>query len=430
MTAKAALLLALLCAAAGGARAGTDVYIKLAGSGAPAISLALPPFIAEDPIRVQDTVSARKVQEIVRGDLLFSRYFKVLEGGQTYTGSNIPAVLSDSKTRGAASVLLVRVASAQSRLTIAAKVLDAGTGDAVFERYYRQDEAYLRSAAHTLSDDVVKALTGKNGIAHSEIAFANDQTGRKEIYLADYDGANVRPLTKDGSIDLLPRISPDRKVVVYTTYKEGNPDLFAFDLAQGKSRPLSQEQGLNIAGGFSPDGKELLMTLSRQKSPNLFVRDMSKGTVTQLTQHFGADSSPTFSPDAGQVAFVSDRSGNPEIYLLDMTTQRVKRLTPLNWCDSPSWSPTGEWIAFSGRANVKDRLDIYLVDVTGNTIRQLTRGEGSNENPSWSPDGRFLVFTSTRGGKKPELYIMDADGSAQHRLVELPAGSFTPNWSN
>jgi TolB protein len=171
------------------------------------------------------------------------------------------------------------------------------------------------------------------------------------------------------------------------------------------------------------------MTLSRQRSPNLYVRSMTDGSVTQLTQHFGADSSPTFSPDAGQVAFVSDRSGNPQIYVLDMTTQRAKRLTNLNWCDSPSWSPTGEWIAFAGRANVKDKLDIYLVDVTGSQIRQLTSQAGSNENPSWSPDGRFLVFTSTRNGKKPELFVMDNDGSAPHRLAELPGGSYTPNWS-
>ena len=63
---------------------------------------------------------------------------------------------------------------------------------------------------------------------------------------------------------------------------------------------------------------------------------------------------------------------------------------------SPAWSPTGEWIAFSGRAHRQDKLDIFLVDVTGNQVRQLTHGEGSNENPVWSPDGRFLAFISTR----------------------------------
>jgi len=421
----------LLLAASVPAQAQTQVYIKLAGQGgAPTIALGLPPFIAEDPAHGQDALTARQLEEVVRGDLMLSRYFNVIENGPHFDGANGPAILPDWKKLGAASLLTAKVSSSDSKLTISAKLLDANSGDAVFERYYRQDALYLRSAAHTLSNDVIKALTGKNGIALTQIAFANDHSGHKEIFLVDYDGDNPRQLTRENSIDLLPRFSPDRKFVAYTTYKDGNPDLFMLDLGHGTSRPLSQEQGLNIAGGFSPDGSQLLMTLSRQRSPNLYVRSMADGNITQLTQHFGADSSPTFSPDAGQVAFVSDRAGNPQIYIMDMTTQRVKRLTSLNWCDSPSWSPTGEWIAFAGRVNVKDKLDIYLVDVTGNQIRQLTHGEGNSEDPSWSPDGRFLVFSSTRNGKKPELFIMDADGSAPHRLADIPGGSFTPNWSD
>jgi TolB protein len=70
-----------------------------------------------------------------------------------------------------------------------------------------------------------------------------------------------------------------------------------------------------------------------------------------------------------------------------------------------------------------------LVDITGNQIRQLTQTEGANENPTWSPDGRFLAFTSTRN-KKSELFVMDADGSAPHRLADIPGSTFTPHWSN
>ncbi len=425
-----ALALALLLSAAP-ARAETDVYIKLAGQGGAAVlPLGLPPFIAQDPAKTADALLAKQAQDLVRADLMLSRYFNIMEDGPHFDGANVAAIAPDWKKRGAAWILLVQVSAPEKKLSISAKLYDVNSGETIFERYYRQDADFLRAASHRLSDDLVKALTGKNGIAHTEIAFANDQNGHKEIFMADYDGANVRQLTHDASIDLLPRFSPDRKLLAFTTYKENNPDLFMLDLEHGKRLPVSQEQGLNIAGGFSPDGTQLLMTLSRERSPNLYVRNMTDGSVTQLTQHFGADSSPTFSPDAGQVAFVSDRSGNPQIYMLDMTTQRAKRLTNLNWCDSPSWSPTGEWIAFAGRVNVKDHLDIYLVDVTGNQIRQLTRLAGSNENPSWSPDGRFLVFTSTRDNKKPELFIMDNDGSAPHRLVELPGGSYTPNWSD
>ena len=170
------------------------------------------------------------------------------------------------------------------------------------------------------------------------------------------------------------------------------------------------------------------MTLSRGKSPNLFLKEVAGGPAERLTSHFGADSTPTFSPDARQAAFVSDRSGNPQIHILDIPTKKITRLTHLNWCDAPAWSPTGEWIAFSGRAHNKDKMDIFLVDITGGQVRQLTRGEGSNEDPAWSPDGRFLTFSSTRG-KRSQIWVMDSDGSAPRLMADVPGSSVTPHWS-
>lgn len=409
-------LAALLGLAAAPSRAATEVSIKVGGSGADnRLSVGLSPFAAADAAKTDEALLAKQLHDVVRDDLLLSRYFNLIEDG-------------DAKSKGAAYALSAKVGHNAGQLEAAVQLKDLNSGDTVLDRYYRQDAKWLRSLAHRVSDDAVKQLTGKNGIARSQIAFSNAQSGHKEIYVMDYDGFNARALTHHGSISILPRFSPDRKKVAYTTYKEGNPDLFVLDLEKGEDRAVSRDQGLNIAGGFSPDGTELLMTLSRQKSPNLYLKSFADGSVTQLTQHFGADSSPTFSPDSQQVAFVSDRSGNPQIYVLDLTTRRAKRLTSLNWCDSPSWSPTGEWIAFAGRAHRDDKLDIYLVDVTGGQIRQLTHGEGANENPAWSPDGRFLAFSTTRG-KRPEIFVMDADGSAPHRVAEIPGASATPDWS-
>jgi len=420
------LALGLACPAL----AATDVHIRLSGqSQAPLqLALGLPPFVAGTPTRPEEALLARELREVARADLLFSRYFRLLEEGPHFHGGNLREILPEWKARGGGWLLAAKASQEGSRISLAASLLNLSSSEAVFERTYRQEAAHARQLAHRLSDDIVLALTGRRGVAQTRIAFANDQSGRKEICLMDYDGADLRVLTRDRSISLLPRFSPDRRLLAFTGYRDGNPDLFLLDLEKGTRRLLSGMQGLNVAGGFSPDGTQILMTLSRGGSPNLYAKSLSDGSLTRLTQHFGADSSPTFSPDGSQVAFVSDRSGNPQIHLLDLDTLRARRLTDLNWCDSPSWSPTGEWIAAACRMHPKDKMDIFLVDVTGNVIRQLTRGEGSNENPSWSPDGRFLVFASTRGGR-PELYLMDADGSAPHRLAELPGGSYTPSWS-
>ncbi|MEK7389388.1 MAG: Tol-Pal system beta propeller repeat protein TolB [Elusimicrobiota bacterium] len=413
---RACLLLVLL---AGPLAAQTEVRLALSGqAAAPSPGLALPPFEAENPTAGADALLAKSLRDIVRQDLMLSRRFEIKD-----------EEVAASPAFGATWRLTAKMAKIMDKISVRLRLANAEGGhETVFERFYRQDAVWMRALAHRIADDVVKAATGRDGIARTRIAFINNRTGRKEIWVMDYDGENVKRLTSDNSISLLPRFSPDGRRLAYTSYKAGNPDLMLLDLESGKSKVFSGEQGLNIAGGFSPDGSKLLMTLSRGKNPNLFIKDLNGGPAERLTSHFGADSTPTFSPDARQIAFVSDRSGNPQIHVLNIPNKQIRRLTNLNWCDAPAWSPTGEWIAFAGRAHNKDKMDIFIVDITGGQIRQLTHGQGSNEDPAWSPDGRFLAFSSTRSGRS-QIWVMDGDGSAPRLMADVPGASSTPHWS-
>jgi len=408
------------------ASAETDIYIGVASSGREQAKfiIGMPEFAGERENKPEDEEFGKTMKELIRADLMFSRYFNILEEG--------PSIAPDSpdawKSLGAQHLITAKTTNLGKMWTFSVKVYDLAKGDTVIEKYYRGETATAARAAHIFSDELIWRLTGKQGIAHTRIAYSNDSTGKKEIYSVDYDGKNMTKLTGDKSIALLPRWSSDGTKIYYTTYRYGNPDMFEIDLRQGKIRPFTTFQGLNLAGGISPDGTKMAMTLSRGKEPNIYILDMATKKADQLTNHIGADSSATYSPDGKKVAFVSDRSGNPQIHVIEPDSGKIQRLTRLNWCDSPSWSPSGEWIVFAGRENAADPMDIYLVDITGNQLRKLTAVAGSNEDPSWSPDGRYIAFTSTRDGKR-QLYVMDADGSAPHLLVEMPGKSYTPAWS-
>jgi TolB protein len=378
----------------------------------------------------ESALVTRNIWDVVRSDLLLSRYFNLIENGPVFDGSNSKDIAKGWKKLGSTFLVEAQVSQSLDIIQVTLRLIDLNSGAAILGHFYKSPGILWRDTAHQMSDEIVRTLTGKPGIAHTKIAFSNDQTGHKEIYLIDYDGEGLRQLTHDRSIDILPRFTPDGSKIVYTSYKNGNPDLFILDVAPGSiPTPFSTYQGLNIAGGFSPDGRKILMTLSRGQNPNLYVKNISTGRVTRLTNDRGADSSPTFSPDGGQAAFVSDKAGNPEIYILDLLTGRTKRLTRLNWCDSPVWSPTGQWIAFAGRVAPTDHLDILLTDITGTDERNITHSNGSSENPSWSPDGRFIAFSHTGKSGRARLYVMDADGSAPHSLAAIAGASATPSWS-
>ncbi|MFH1619688.1 MAG: hypothetical protein ABIG11_07255 [bacterium] len=426
------MALALTFLPPAGLFASTDIYIGVASAGKDGgrSLMGMPLFFPERPGSAQDAVLAANIRDTVRSDLMFSRYFEVTETGPAVQpGKPGKDALEAWKALGAQHLLTGKAADLGKAWTISAKVHDLNRGEALVEKYYKGQASGSRRAAHMLADEIVWRLTGKPGIAHTRVAFANDSSGKKEIYTVDYDGQGLTRVTRDSSIALLPRWSPDGMRIYYTTYRHGNPDMFEIDFRLGKIKPFTTFQGLNIAGGVSPDGRSMVMTLSRGKDPNIHLLNMETGEIKKITSHFGVDTSATYSPDGRQIAFVSDRSGNPQVHVMDMESGSTRRLTRLNWCDSPSWSPSGEWIVFAGRENPRDRLDIYLVDITGNQIRRITRDAGSNEDPSWSPDGRFIAFTSTRGGKKRQLYVMDADGSAPHLIADMPGNCYTPSWS-
>jgi TolB protein len=406
----------------------TDVYIGVDSSkdSRPQWSVGLDAFKAKDAKSREDAELARSLRKVVRADLLFSRYFDLVEERPNADAAD---ARRHWKSRGATYLLEAEASRAGDAARVKVVVTDLEANAALISRHYRREAGNWRALAHRISDDVVRQLTGRRGIASTKIAFVGDRSGDKEIFIMDYDGQGARSLTRNRSINLFPRWRPDGKAFAFTSYKDGNPDLFLYDLERGKITPISDRQGLNLPGGFSQDGSKLAATVSRGSNPNIFVIDVKTREADPVTSHRGVDSSPTFSPDGEQIAFVSDRAGNPQVHTVELATGRTRRLTRLNWCDSPSWSPTGEWIAFAGRAHRKDPIDIFIVDNTGTRTIQLTHGEGFNESPSWSPDGRFLVFTSTREGRR-KVFRMDADGSAPHALGDIPGNAFAPNWSS
>ncbi len=403
----------------------TDVYIGITSVGDKHLpAIGMPAFVAD----AQSQEAAQLVHDVLRADLLFARYFDVLEDGPDFNAQKLSQTLTAWAKAKASYLLAGEVSYAEPYYTIKIYVYDLSTRKAIFPKAFKGTQSSLRRLAHIAADQITNALTGKRGIADTKIAFANNSTQHKEIYMVDYDGENMQKLTNDNSIALLPRWSKDGRIY-YTTYKYRNPDIFAIDLKAGKIAPVIIRGGLSLIGGVSPDGKALVFTSTGGSNPSIYIYDLDTHTKQRITNKASVDGSPSYSPDGKYITFVSNRAGNPQIYVMELATGQTRALTKnFNWSDSPQWSPTGEWIVFSGRESPYHPMDIFLVDLTGTQLRRLTTDAGSNEDPTWSPDGRFIAFTTTRNGSR-QLYLMDMDGSAPHLLADLPGDSFTPHWS-
>src|SRR3974390_3024447 len=104
--------------------------------------------------------------------------------------------------------------SGSSSGNVMGRVVDRFGKKTLFSRSY--NGSTLRGQAHAFSDDIVFAITGKKGIAQTQIAFkVQASNGNGEIYVADFDGHNAKPVTQDGVIVSAPAWVPGRRALYY-----------------------------------------------------------------------------------------------------------------------------------------------------------------------------------------------------------------------
>ncbi|MGZ8385239.1 MAG: Tol-Pal system beta propeller repeat protein TolB [Nitrospira sp.] len=308
-------------------------------------------------------------------------------------------------------------------------VYDAGNNEVVGGKRYVGSTSVARLMAHRFADELVFRYTGEPGIARTKIAYVSELGTARELFVMDYDGYDPRQLTADGFLNLMPRWSPDRRFLVFTTYRNRNTqDIDMIELATGKRWTLVAQGGLNITPVFSPDGNSLAYSSSHEGNAELYRLDTKTKAVQRLTTHAAGDLSPSWSPSGRELVFTSDRSGGPQIFLMSADGSNVRRLTfEGDYNAAPAWSPRGNWIAYVCRTPKKE-YKLCVITPDGQKRLQLTTGLGVDDSPSWSPDGRHLVFSSTVEGKS-QIYMIDADGKDLERITFTGTHNSAPSWS-
>ncbi|MDP2865855.1 MAG: hypothetical protein Q8O90_06405, partial [Elusimicrobiota bacterium] len=171
------VLAAAMFALAPRAIAGTEVYIGVSpGIEAKKTGVALAQFHPSRPQTPEDLVLAEALRGIIRADLMYSRYFDIKEDPLA------PANLDTGKEslaywKALAGHLITgRAQDSGAVWTFTARLYDLSTGKVVMEKFYQGEKRAMRRAAHLFADDVVLRITGRKGVAHSKLAFANNAT--------------------------------------------------------------------------------------------------------------------------------------------------------------------------------------------------------------------------------------------------------------
>jgi len=331
------------------------------------------------------------VTKTLQNDLTLSGYF-ILSGNAAYTA------------RGTAS-----------GGNLQGQVVDRSGGTVLSKNY----SGGARENAHRFADDIIETLTGNKGFATSKIAFIATRSGKKEVYLVDYDGSNTRQMTHDGVISVHPSISPDGRSIAYTGYQSGYPDVYVIELASGARSKIVNFPGTNSGAAFSSDGNRIALSVSKDGNPELYTVSVGGGGARRLTHTRGVESGPSWSPSGDEIVYSFDDGRGPQLYRISAGGGNGQPIaTGHGYCTEPNWSPDGKKIAFNVRGG--GGFDVAIVDLGGGGSRVVCAGE----NPVWGADSRHIIFTE--GGA---LYMLDTVNAHRSKILDGLGKITEPSWS-
>lgn len=203
-------------------------------------------------------------------------------------------------------------------------------------------------------------------------------------------------------------------------------DIYVADADGGNLELLIGGPGYDAEATVSPDGRFVIFTSTRSGDLELWRYELATGEILQLTDELGYDGGAFFSPDSQQIVWRADRPTGERaevyqellrdglvepselnLYVADIDGSNVRQVTDLpgaNW--APFFHPDGDRILFStNHHSLEDggrMFDIFMIDLNDGSLQQITHSGTFDAFPMFSPDGSKLVFASNRNGSRTE----------------------------
>lgn len=401
------------------------------------------PFMKKTPVAVTDFKAftghateirdGRMAKQILTDALNFTGYLKTMNpvaflSNPAVTGIQLGQInFRDWTGIGAELLITGGIKEQGGQVKLELRLIDTFNKKMLTGTVYTGPQSTIRTMIHKFCSEISLALTGKPGVFNTKIAFISTVNKNKEIFVCDFDGKNIKQVTNYKSITLSPSWSHDGQWLSYVSYKRGRPEIFIKNLDENRGA-IVNFKGMNITPVWMPDQLQLAGTLSFSGDQEIYLLTIKGEIIKRVTNSWGIDVSPSFSPDGKKIAFTSKRAGTPQIYIKEINSGKVQRLTfkGLN-NTSPAWSPDGKKVAYVGIED--NKINIFVIDIESGMPVQMTMNQGDNEDPSWSPDGSMITFTSTRGGGEPRIFVMNASGTDQRRLLQIRGRQSQPDWS-
>lgn len=251
--------------------------------------------------------------------------------------------------------------------------------------------------------------------------------------------------SRNSSYDLvttntLPAFDPSGTRLIATA---DNNTLVQIETGRNVARTVFRQEGkLAQSADWSPQGDAILFGLgqyfrNRAQGAQVAMIKPDGSGLREITSGGNNNGFPSYAPDGKRFVY---RTFGPEgqgLRVMNLEDRHVTKLTE-DYDNFPRWSPRGDLIMFVRR--LQDSFVIFTITPDGKRLKRLTDPGSDDSHGTWSPDGEWIAFSSARMGFKDEalntdspqpygeIFVMRYDGTRVQQLTDNQWEEGTPAW--
>ena len=298
----------------------------------------------------------------------------------------------------------------------------------------------------------------------SKMVFASNREGVMQIYVMNADGSNVVRLTNSGANDDFPRWSPNGAKILFQSDRDhldtGYMDVYVMNADGTGVTRLTTDASDDSFASWSPDGSRIVFqNIGNGVDYQVWAMNADGSSPINLTNSSSSDGEPSWSPDGTKIAFASDRdhAGFDSVYVMNSNGSNQHRITfSGDTVDDtqPVWSRDGSRIVFVStrdtttetwqetdddgnyitKSKVHINKEVYVMNADGSAQTRLTNDLANDDCPAWSPDGSKIVFRSDRErdccDPSAQVWTMNTDGSGLTNISSSGNGDYSASWTS
>ena len=179
---------------------------------------------------------------------------------------------------------------------------------------------------------------------------------------------------------------------------------------------------------FSATGSLVYVPGGVQATQSRLVWVSRNGAEQPLAAPAHAYQYPRLSPDGRRVA-VGIAEQETQVWLYDLSRETLTRLTFEGNVNSyPAWTPDGKRIAFQSNKEGPQNIFWQLADGSGG-LERLTTSEYIQAPMSWSPDGQLLAFIEVNPTTGYDIWVLRLSDRKAQPFLRTPFNESAPRFS-